>query len=159
MAVTKIHRTSKTALIIGVLISIAVMALFYLGGQVPAYEKIAADMSQPKFTDLVLYWAYILFAITIVVLFLFAVFSFFKKLKESPKKAMGGLLALVGIGALLLVTYSIGDGTLLDIPGYDGPDNKPATLKLTDMWLYSGYILLVITFLAILVLPLFKKKG
>ncbi|HOO94818.1 MAG TPA: hypothetical protein PLH60_02525 [Proteiniphilum sp.] len=159
MAVTKIHRTSKTTLIIGVLISIAVMALFYLGGQVPAYEKIAADMSQPKFTDLVLYWAYILFAITIVVLLLFAVFSFFKKLKESPKKAMGGLLALVGIGALLLVTYSIGDGTLLNIPGYDGPDNKPATLKLTDMWLYSGYILLVITFLAILVLPLFKKKG
>ena len=159
MAVTKIHRTSKTTLIIGVLISIAVMALFYLGGQVPAHEKIAADMSQPKFTDMVLYWAYILFAITIVVLLLFAVVTFLKQLKESPKKALGGLLALVGIAALLLVTYFIGDGTLLDIPGYDGPDNKPATLKLTDMWIYSSYIMLSLTFLAILVLPLFKRKG
>ena len=158
MAVTKIHRTSKTTLIIGVLISIAVMALFYLGGQVPAHEKIAADMSQPKFTDMVLYWAYILFAITIVVLLLFAVVTFLKQLKESPKKALGGLLALVGIAALLLVTYFIGDGTLLDIPGYDGSDNNPATLKLTDMWLYSAYFLLAITFLAILVLPIFKKR-
>ncbi|HHT33843.1 MAG: hypothetical protein WCZ71_01850 [Proteiniphilum sp.] len=158
MAVTKIHRTSKTALIIGVLISIAVMVLFYLGGQVPAHEKIAADMSQPKFTDMVLYWAYILFAITIVVLLLFAIFTFFKQLKESPKKALGGLLALVGIVALLLVTYLMGSGSLLDIPGYDGSDNNPATLKLTDMWLYSAYFLLAITFLAILVLPIFKKR-
>ncbi len=76
------------------------MALFYLGGQVPAHEKINADMSQPKFTDMVLYWAYILFAITIVVLLLFAIFTFFKQLKESPKKALGRLLALVGIGGL-----------------------------------------------------------
>ena len=159
MAVTKIHRTSKMTLIIGVIISLAVMALFYLGGQVPAHEKIAADMSQPKFTDMVLYWAYFLFAITIVVLLLFAIVAFFKKLKESPKKAMGGFVALVGIGALLLVTYFIGDGTLLNMPAYDGSDNRPATLKLTDMWLYSAYFLLVITFLAILVLPLFKKKS
>ncbi len=159
MAVTKIHKTSKTALIIGVLISIAVMVLFYLGGQVPAHEKIAADMSQPKFTDVVLYWSYILFAITIVVLLLFAIATFFKQLKESPKKALGGLLALVGIAALLLVTYLIGDGSLLEIPGYDGPDNKPATLKLTDMWLYSSYIMLALTFFAILILPLFKKKS
>ena len=158
MAVTKIHKTSKTALLIGVLISIAVMALFYLGGQVPAHEKIAADMSQPKFTDMVLYWAYILFAITIVVLLLFAVVTFLKQLKESPKKALGGLLALVGIAALLLVTYLMGSGSLLDIPGYDGSDNNPATLKLTDMWLYSAYFLLAITFLAILVLPIFKKR-
>jgi NADH:ubiquinone oxidoreductase subunit 6 (subunit J) len=134
------------------------MVLFYLGGQVPAHEKIAADMSQPKFTDMVLYWAYILFAITIVVLLLFAIFTFFKQLKESPKKALGGLLALVGIVTLLLVTYLMGSGSLLDIPGYDGSDNNPATLKLTDMWLYSAYFLLAITFLAILVLPIFKKR-
>ncbi|KUL14972.1 MAG: Membrane protein [Proteiniphilum sp. 51_7] len=159
MAVTKIHRTSKTVLIIGVLISIVVMALFYLGGQVPGHEKIAADMSQPRFTDLVLYWGYFLLGITIVVLLLFALTSFIKQLKESPRKALGGLLAVVGIAALLLITYSIGDGTRLNIPGYDGPDNRPATLKLTDMWLYSSYVLLALTFLAILILPLFKRKA
>jgi len=158
MAVTKIHRASKTALIIGVIISIAVMALFYLGGQVPAQEKIAADMSQPKFTDIVLYWSYVLLVITIAALIIFAIMAFLKQLKESPKKALSGLLVLVGLAAMFLITFMMGDGSLLNIPGYDGPDNQPKTLKITDMWLFSSYIMLILTFLAILLLPLFKRK-
>ena len=76
MAVTKIHRTSRTTLIIGVVISIIVLGLFFLGGEAPASQKIAADMAQPKFTDLLLYWCYVLLAITIVVLVAFAIFDF-----------------------------------------------------------------------------------
>jgi len=158
MAVTKIHRASKMALIIGVIVSLIVMGLFYLGGQVPVQEKIAADLSQPKFTDIVLYWSYVLLVITIAALILFAIAAFFKQLKESPKKALSGFLVLVGIAALFVVTFLIGDGTLMNIPGYDGPDNTPKTLKMTDMWLYSSYVMLVLTFLAILFLPLIKRK-
>ncbi len=158
MAVTKIHRTSRITLYVGVLITLVVMTLFYLGGQVPAHEQLVADMDQPKFTDIVLYWAYILLAITVIVLLGFAVVAFFKQLKETPKKAFGGLLALVGIGALLLITYIMGDGTLLNIPGYDGGDNTPPTLKMTDMWLYSAYVMLTLTLVAMIFLPLFKKK-
>ncbi|SFK91580.1 hypothetical protein SAMN05216357_10891 [Porphyromonadaceae bacterium KH3CP3RA] len=158
MAVTKIHRTSRTVLLIGIVISLAVLGLFYLGGQVPAHEKVVVDMSQPKFTDIVLYWAYVLLVITVIVLLLFAIAAFFKQLKESPKKAMGGLLTLVGLAALLVITYVIGDGTLLNIPGYDGNDNRPPTLKMTDMWLYSAYFMLAVTILAMIILPLFKKR-
>ncbi|MDR2816514.1 MAG: hypothetical protein LBB62_07420 [Proteiniphilum sp.] len=158
MAVTKIHRASRFTLYIGVLITLAVMALFYLGGQVPAHEKIAADMSQPKFTDLVLYWAYILLAITVIILVGFAIVGFVKGLKENPKKALGGFLSLVGLAAVLVITYMIGDGTLLNIPGYEGEDNTSSTLKIADMWLYSAYIMFVITLLAMIVLPLFKRK-
>lgn len=159
MAVTKIHRTSRMILIIGVIISLAVMAMFYLGGQVPAQEKIIADMSQPKFTDIVLYWAYALLAITIGVLIIFALASFLKQLKNTPKKAMSGLLVILSLVALLVVAFVAGDGSLLNIPGYNGADNQPKTLKMTDMWLYSSYVMLVLTFLAIIVLPLFKRKG
>lgn len=158
MAVTKIHRASKMALIIGVIVSLIVMGLFYLGGQVPMQEKIAADLSEPKFTDIVLYWSYVLLVITIAALILFAIAAFFKQLKESPKKALSGFLVLVGIAALFVVTFIIGDGTLMNIPGYDGPDNTPKTLKMTDMWLFSSYVMLVLTFLAILFLPLIKRK-
>ena len=158
MAVTKIYRASRTTLLIGVIISILVMALFYLGGQVSAEEKFIADMSQPKYTDIVLFWAYALLAITIVVLLAFAIVDFLKKLKESPKKALSGFLVLLGMAALLIITFAIGDGSLLNIPGYDGADNNPTTLKMTDMWLFSGYIMLIITFLAIVILPLFKRK-
>ncbi len=159
MSVTKIHRTSRTTLLIGVIISIVVMALFYLGGQVSAEEMLIADMSQPKFTDIVLFWAYALLAITIVVLLSFAIVDFLKKLKESPRKALSGFLVLLGMAAMLIITFVIGDDSLLNIPGYDGADNNPSTLKMTDMWLFSAYIMLIITFLAIVILPLFKRKS
>lgn len=159
MAVTKIHRTSRTVLLVTMAISLIVLALFFLGGEVSDGQKLFPDMSQPKFTDILLYWAYALLALTIVVLILFAIFEFFKSLKESPKKALSGLFVLLALVALLIVTYVIGDGTLLNIPGYDGPDNNPSTLKMTDMWLYSGYVMLTITLLAIFITPLFKKRG
>lgn len=158
MAVTKIHRTSRTVLYLSVFISLVVLALFYLGGQVPEAQKLVADQSQPKFTDMVLYWAYILLGVTIVVLLLFALGDFFKSLKDNPKKALGGLVIFIGLVALLGITYVIGDGTLLNIPGYDGPDNNPTTLKVTDMWIYSIYIMLGLTMLAIVLMPVFKRK-
>ncbi|WP_298653993.1 hypothetical protein [uncultured Proteiniphilum sp.] len=158
MAVTKIHRTSRLTLYIGVAITLVVLGLFYLGGQVPAQEKLVADMSQPKFADLLLYWAYALLVITVVVCVIFIIASSLNQLKESPKKTMGGFLALLGLAALLVITYVIGDGTLLNIPGYEGNDNRPPTLKMTDMWLYSSYIMFVITILAMIILPLIKSK-
>ncbi len=158
MAVTKIHRTSRTTLIIGVIISIVVMGLFYFGGQAAPNELVAGDLSQPKFTDIVLYWMYALLAITVVVLIGFAIVGLFKGLKENPKKALGGVVALLALAALLVITYIMGDGTPLNIPGYTGTDNVPPMLKLTDMWLYSMYFMFVITLLAMIVFPLFTRK-
>ena len=85
MAVTKIHRTSRTVLIVGIVISIVVMGLFYFGGQAAPENLVAGDMSQPQFTDLVLYWAYVLLGITIVVLVDLQLWIF-QGLKENPKK-------------------------------------------------------------------------
>ncbi|WP_294081928.1 hypothetical protein [Proteiniphilum sp. UBA5384] len=158
MAVTKIHRTSRLTLYVGILITLVVLGLFYLGGQVPAHEKLVAEMSQPKFTDIVLYWAYVLLAVTVVVLIGFAIADLLRGFKENPKKALSGLMTIVGLAALLIITYMIGDGTLLNIPGYEGNDNRPPTLKMTDMWLYSAYVMLVLTLLAMIILPLIKRK-
>lgn len=158
MAVTKIHRASKTTLLVGIIISILVMALFYLGGQTPVQEKIMADLSQPRFTDIMLYWCYILLVVTIIVLIGFAISAFFKQLKESPKKALSGFLVLIGLAAMLIITFIMGDGTPLNIAGYSGSDNVAGTLKMTDMWLFSCYIMLVLTVLAILVMPFIKRK-
>ena len=158
MAVTKIHRTSRITLIVGILISIIVLALFYFGGQVADHEKIAAEMSQPRFTDLILFWCYILLVVTVVVLIAFAIIDFARGLKDNPKKAMSGFLAILALGALLVVTYIMGDGTLLNIPGYDGTDNVPTMLKLTDMWLYSCYFMMVVTILALIFTPLMTKR-
>lgn len=159
MAVTKIHRASRLSLLISMVVTIVVLGLFFFGGQVSEGEKLVADMSQPKFTDILLYWMYVILAITIVALVLFAIMNFFRNLKESPKKALSGLAVLIAFVVLLVITYVMGNGTLLNIPGYSGTDNNPATLKMTDMWLYSMYFMLVVTILALFVAPLFKKRG
>lgn len=160
MAVTKISRTARFTLYIGVLITLVVLGLYYLGGQVPVQEQLVADMSQPKFTDLILYWAYVLLVVTIVVLIGFSIAGFAKGLKERPKKALGGLLVLVVLAALFIVTFAIGDGTVLNIPGYEGAHNVPSILKLTDMWLYSIYVMFAVTLLTMIFLPLIggRKK-
>lgn len=158
MAVTKIRKTSSLVFLVSIIITLVVIALFLFGGQVAPEQKLVADMSQPVFTDMMLYWAYVLLAITIVAWVLFALFSFFKSFKTNPKGAMGGLVVLIALVALLGITYAIGSGQLLNIPGYEGPDNNPATLKMTDMWIYSMYVMLGLSILAILISPLLGKR-
>jgi amino acid transporter len=158
MAVTKIHRTSRLTLIVSMVISIVVLGLFFFGGQVAEHQKIAPDMAQPAFTDILLYWMYALLVVTIIVLIGFAIADLARGLKENPKKALSGLSAILALAALLVVTYVIGDGTLLSIPGYEGTDNVPSILKMTDMWLYSMYFMLVVTIASIILLPLVIRK-
>lgn len=158
MAVTKIRKTSSLVFLVTILVTLAVIALFLFGGQVAPEQKLVADMSQPAFTDIMLYWAYILLAVTVVVLILFAVFGFFNSLKTHPKSALGGLLVLVAMVVILGVSYALGSGELLNIPGYDGPDNNPATLKMTDMWIFSMYIMLVLSIAAMIISPLLGKR-
>lgn len=158
MAVTKIRKTSSTIFLVSIIISIIVIALFIFGGQVAPEQKLVADQSQPVFTDLMLYWAYILLAVTIVALVVLAAFSFISSLKSSPKSAMGGLIAAIALIVILGLTYAIGSGELLNIPGYEGTDNNPSTLKMTDMWIYSMYVMLGLSIVAILVTPLLSKR-
>jgi len=105
-----------------------------------------------------LYWAYFLLAVTVVVLILFAIFGFFRSLKTHPKSALGRLLVLVAVVVVLGGSYALGSGELLNIPGYDGPDNNPATLRMTDMWIFSMYIMLGLSIVAIIVSPLLGKR-
>ena len=67
------------------------------------------------------------------------------------------MLAVFAI--LLVIAYSIGDGTPLNILGYEGPDNVAARLKMTDMWIYSVYILMGLVILSMLFSPLIKRIG
>src|SRR5690554_2077469 len=103
MAVTKIHRTSRLTLITTIIVSLIVLGLFFFGGQAPEHEKIGADLAQPAFTDILLYWMYALLVITIVVLIAFSIVDFARGLKENPKKALSGLYAILALAALLSV--------------------------------------------------------
>ena len=158
MAVTKIRKTSSLAFLVTIIVTLVVLGLFLFGGQVAPEQKLVPDMSQPVFTDMLLYWAYALLAITIVALIIFAIFGFIHSLKVNPKGAIRGLLVLLAMVVVLGVSYFIGSGELLNIPGYDGGDNNPGTLKVVDMWLFTMYFMLAIAIGAVLISPILSRK-
>ena len=161
MAVTKISRISRWTLYAMSVVTVVLIGLFFLAGNVQPEQQYAelVGLTEPVFTDALLYWVYVLLGVTLLAVFVFSIFGFINNLRHNRKKAINSLITLVVFAVLLVFAYTIGDGTPLNILGYEGPDNVKGMLKLTDMWLYSIYILMALTILAMLFSPLIKRIG
>ena len=161
MAVTKISRISRWTLYAITGVTIVLIALFFLAGNVLPENQIPELVGklEPNFTDALLYWVYILLGITILSLIVFSVFGFINNFKYNKRGAMNSFIILAVFAVLLVVAYTIGDGTPLNILGYEGTDNVPVMLKMTDMFIYSVYILMSLSILAMLFSPLIKRVG
>ncbi|MCD8263064.1 MAG: hypothetical protein LUD02_02025 [Tannerellaceae bacterium] len=147
MAVTKIRKISSWTLLAAAIISVVVMGIFYAGGVVNP----AAEMQEPIYTGLLIDWVYILFGATIISTFVFAVWQFIGLLKTNPKSATTSLGVLVVFAAIMFISYAIGDRTPLPIINADSAEyNTPGWLKITDMWIYTTYILIGLIILAVI---------
>ena len=159
MGKIRIQKVSGAILAVLFLISIAIFCLFYFGGDTPEAERLVADTSmwEPAQTNALLFWMYALAALAIIVTLVTALYQFFAKLKDSPKDAIMSLLGIILLVVLLGITYTIGDGTPLNILGYEGTENVPVWLKISDMFLYSIYILIALMCILMLGFALRKK--
>lgn len=155
MAVTKIRKISSWSLLIISFISVVALAVFYFGG----VSNPGEDTKNPVYTDLLLNWIYVLFIITVIATILFAIWQFVTLLKDNPKAAISSLIAIVAFAAMLFITYSIGNGTPLQLVGYEGEFNVSFWLKVTDMWLYSSYVLVVLIVIAVIAGSVKKILG
>jgi hypothetical protein len=145
MAVTKIRRFSSWTLIAVILISVGVLGLFYMGGV--ADPK--AEIKEPIHTSELLYWCYAIFGLAVLGLLVFGLVQFVSSLMTRPKAALASLGILVAFAALLGITYSMGEGTPLSGINEDSAKyNVTSWLKLSDMWIYSMYVLLILSILA-----------
>ncbi|RUT78096.1 hypothetical protein [Ancylomarina longa] len=124
------------------------VAMFYLGGDIPnqAYDT-------PVYTDLLINWTKVLFIVSAGLAVVFPIIQ----LIVNPKGALKGLIGLVGLGLIILISYSLSDGTLLNLPGYTGVDNNPGSLEFADTILYTMYILGIGTVVAIVVTEVIRK--
>ena len=138
MAVSKIRKTSSWIFIIVTLINIAILLVYYGGG----YVDPTAEVPVPNNVDVLLYWLYTLFGVSVGLTFFFAGAQLVKLLKDDLKAGLISLGAIGAIAAMLFIYYTIGDPTPLNLIGYEGTENVPFWLKLSDMWLYSLYTLL-----------------
>ena len=86
-------------------------------------------------------------------------FQFGAALKDNPGAALKSLIGLVILVAVVVISWTMGSEEPLVIPGYSGTENVPFWLKLTDMFLYSIYILFAGTVLAIIFSSIKKKLS
>ncbi len=161
MAVTKISKISRWTLYAMSVVTVVLIGLFFLAGNVQPEQQYAelVGLTEPTFTDALLYWVYILLGLTVLAVFIFSIYGFINNFMHNRKKAINSLVTLLIFAVLLIIAYSIGDGEPLNILGYEGPDNVKGMLKLTDMWLYTIYILMALTILAMLISPLINRIG
>ena len=151
MAVTKIRKISSWTLVVISLVSVGIFALFFFGGDdTPMGAK---GLKNPAYTEELLYWTYFLFALSALALLVFGIMQFVNSFIVKPKSALVSLGVLIVFAILLVGTYSMGDGTPLssikegsDLQAY----NIPFWLKVTEMWLYSMYILIVLVVIAVI---------
>ena len=147
MAITKIRKISSWTMLIVSLISIVVFLIFAFGG----VTNPGAEMTEPVYTGLLLNWTYALFAITIIAMLALALWHFSAQVKSNPKSALNAYLIIVGFVALFVITYAIGDATPISTLNADSQEfNTPMWLKVTDMWLYSSIILIVLIIIALI---------
>jgi CDP-diglyceride synthetase len=125
------------------LITLGLSVWFYL-----AYSADPEDIETE--TSLLIDWIFIVLVITTLASLFFFIFHFVKQWRKAPKKIWQSTVGIVSMGLLLFITYTVGNGNPLSISGYKGSENTYIWLKLTDMWIYSIYILLALALIALL---------
>ena len=139
--VNKLSKYLNYVLYILLAATVVLAGLFYFGGEVED-----AAMTTPLYTETFLNWGFILLLGAAILAILFEIVT----LILHPKNAIRTLISIGILGVIVLVSYSMAEGTPLELVGYDGPDNVPSMLILGDVFLYTVYFLLGGVLLSIL---------
>lgn len=129
-------------------ITVVLLGMFMFGGNVPNQVY-----TTPVYTAALLNWAYILFGIAIIAALIFPIV----RLVTRPKQAMKSFIGLAIVVVLVLIAYAIADGTPMKIIGYNGSDNVPSMLILSDTIIYTMYFLFAGAILAILGTEIYRR--
>ena len=149
-------RISKPMFYVMMAVTLVIIGLFFFVGFGNTETLNGNDLLSPMFTDALLYWIYILTGLAVILVLVFGIVSFAKKLKDSPKEAVKSLMGVVVLVALFVVAYLLSSGDAIVVNGkplVDG-DNNPiaaSSYVLTDVLLYVQYVLLGACVLATLV--------
>lgn len=122
-------------------VSAVIFVLLFLGGN----EDNSADLI-PKFTNTFIIWTYILIFGAILVTGLFEVIGII----SHPQKSFRTLLSLGVLVVLVLVAFILADDTPLKLVGYEGTDNVPSMLILSDVFIFTLYLIVSISIILVI---------
>ncbi len=128
-------------------ISGIVLVMFYgVGYDNQSAVTGGAYVTDPQYTDLLLYWMYILMVVGIVCVAIFGIAQFCANMATNPKGAIKSIGALIAMVALFVVAYFVSSAEPILINGTVFED--ASILLLTDVCIYVQYVLLGISLVA-----------
>ena len=139
----------KVTLWVLMVVGIIATALFFLGGSEGSLEVAGDFLDIPKFTDLLLYWNYVLVALVIIATFGFVIAKLVETFKVDAKKGLVSVGVVLGAIALCAVCWFLGSPEKIEILGYEGTDNVGPMAQMTDAIMYLVYILVAATVAAL----------
>ena len=122
-----------------------VLGMFFFVG----YNNPVGEYNDPKNTNLLIYLMYAMIGFCVAVSVIAAIAQFGAALKDNPKNAMKSLIGFICLIAVVVIAWSMGSDAAV-LTG-DGLYTDTFWLKITDMFIYSIYILMGIAALGILV--------
>lgn len=142
----------KVTLWVLMALGIVASVMFFAGGSGnEAPLEVAGDyLAIPNFTDLLLYWNYVLIALVVLFTFGFVIWKFVETFKADKKKALVSLGVIVAAVALCILCWVLGSPEKLEILGYEGTDNVGNMARMSDAIMYLSYILIAATVAALL---------
>jgi predicted nucleic acid-binding Zn ribbon protein len=127
-------------------VSLIVLILYFAGGDTTAYTSTGAETTAPKNIDFMLYWVYVIVAVGVILLLIFAVKTVGTMFKTDPKAAIKSIVTVAAFFVLLIVCYVISpEKEFSRIVNGEVETYSQSTMKMIDMWLYSIYFLIAAT--------------
>ena len=159
----KVEKISKIVLWVLIGISLVVMALFLLIGYDTPYEE-NPNFNDPKLTDLLLVWTYILIAATAVATIAAVIYGFVNGSNKSKheEKGMAGKAGVIAWGTFvvsIIIGLIVGIANKNEVLLINGKDwNDPTDIVLTDTSMVSILILTIVTVAATVFSMVTNKK-
>ena len=148
------YKVSYYVFYVCIALILVVLGMFFGVG----YNNPVGEYNESQNTGALMYLMYGMFAVTVIATLIGAIAQFGGALKDNPKGAVKSLLGLILLVVLLIVTYNIGSSETVVLG--DGSEYSDVTmLKVSDMLLYSTYVLFGIAAIGTLInlSGIFKK--
>lgn len=135
-----------------------VLVMFYCVG----YDNMSsvtggAFVTDPEYTDLLMYWMYVLMVIGIVLVAIFGCTQFVANIKTDPKGAVKSIASIAAMVALFVAAYAVSSDAPILINNTVFEDK--GILVLTDVCIYVQYVLLTVCVVAAILSLLGVFKG
>ena len=137
----KLSKILSISLYVLLAVSVVFTVIFYMGNKVPGTEGTAFE--EPKITENMIIWAYILFGIAAIAAIIFPLINLIK----NPINAKNVLIVILIFAVIIGVSYLLASSEPISFLKVEASES---TLKLVGTGLTIGWVFAAIAFIGIL---------